>query len=362
MLRSIQNNSQIKTEKTASPANKKQQADISSFKQGSVIKGKVLQKFSNGDFLVSSGGKELRAHSSVLLKAGKEYNFTVMSSAKDKLELKVLQTPNKVQVSVPNLVSSANSLGKKLTDSLTALIGSHSVKKLPAQIKTQLVKLHSLTDISMLKKDLPGIVKWVNKNVQGSGMFWEAKILKLLTGKKGMIPKDAADTDMKGILLKLLKSLEKNSEDQESTKVLTVKVKEALNFIEQEQITNINIMRQDIGWLVYLPFINDDDFLSSELFVEKEQDETLHFSLLLDMSFTGKMNIDVSLLKDTFGIHIDVEKEATKDFIMENAGELEAAFKKLGLKTGSINCEVKDEIVTEETIESGIDSSIDMTI
>ena len=74
------------------------------------------------------------------------------------------------------------------------------------------------------------------------------------------------------------------------------------------------------------------------------------------------MNIDVLMTNDTFGIHIDVEKKETKDFIMENTKELEGAFKKLKLKSGSITCEVKDEVASEEIIESSFDSSIDLTI
>ncbi len=360
MLRSIQNINQTGAAKNEPQGTKKQQPDIP-FKQGENIKGKVLQKFTNGDFLVSARGRELRAHSSVLLKTGKEYDFTVMS-AKDRLELKVLENQGKAEVTVPKLVSSANNLGAKLTDALSALISGNSIKKLPAQIKAQIAKLHSLTDISQIKKELPAIIKWVNRNVQGSGIFWEAKVLHLLTGKKEQLPGELADRDIKGILLKLLNSLENNSEDQETTKALSVKVREALNLIEQEQIMNINVMRQGIGWFVHLPFIDDDDFLSSELFVEKDKDKSLHFSLLLDMSFTGKMNIDVLLTSDTFGIHIDVEKKETKDFIMENADMLENAFKKAGLKTGTIRCEVLDKIVTDEAVEGNFDSSIDLTI
>ena len=280
MLRPIQNNSQIK----ASLEGDKKHVEIPVFKKGAVIKGTILQKFSGGDFILSTGGKELRAHSSVQLTAGKEYNFIVMS-AKDKLELKMAETQAKVPVNIPKLVSSANNLGAKLTDALSALISGHSIKKLPAQIKAQLANLHNLTDISQIKKELPAIIKWVNKNIQGSGLFWEAKLLQVLTGKKEHLPGEAVDRDAKGILLKLLASLQKTSEDQETAKALTVKVREAINLIEQEQIMNINIMRQGIGWLVHLPFINDEDFFSSELFVEKEKDESLHFSLLLDMSF-----------------------------------------------------------------------------
>ncbi len=356
MLRPIQTNNPIK----AAPEGKNKKIDIP-LKQGALIKGTVIQKLKNGDFIISSGGKSFRAQSSVPLKDNKKYDFIVLSS-KDKIVLKVLEADNRTAGNIIKLISSANIVGRKVTDALSVLVHPQSIKNLPSQAKVLIAKLQDMVNFPVFKKDISEILPWVIKNIKGSGIFWEAKVLQLLTGKKAVMPKQLVDTDLKGLLLKLLKNIEKNSGDQEGMKDVAVKVREVLNHIEQEQIMNINTMREDLGWFMHLPFINDENFLSSEFYVKENKEGALHFSLFLDMSFTGKMNIDVSIIKDTLGIQIDVEKEETKNFIMEGISELEYAFRDLGINTSNIRCEVKKEILVSETIEKEFNPSVDLLI
>ena len=84
--------------------------------------------------------------------------------------------------------------------------------------------------------------------------------------------------------------------------------------------------------------------------------------MFLDMSFTGKMDIDVSIIRDTVGILIDVETENTKAAIMENIDELEEAFKEMGLNAGNIRCEVKENLVSSDSTEMDMESSVDLVI
>ena len=356
MLRPILTNNPVKA---TSEANKKK-INIP-LKKGSLIKGIVIRKLKDGDFIISSGGKDFKAHSAVPLKNGKNYDFIVLSS-KDKIELKVLEIDNKSVGNIIKLFSSANVIGRRLTDALSVLVNSKSFKNHPSQVSSLIIKLQNMVNFPILKKDISEIMTWVNKNIQGSGIFWETKVIQLLTGKKGLMTKDMADTDLKGLLLKLIKNIEKNSDDREGTKVISMKAKEALHLIEQEQIMNLNAMREDLGWFVHLPIIHDDDFLSSEFFVKENKEDALRFSLFLDMSYTGKMNIDVSIIKDTVSVHIDVEKEEAKDFIMESIGELEESFKNMGINIANISCEVQEEILISDTIANDIHSSVDLNI
>lgn len=356
MLRPIHINSPVKT--THEGGNKKPDIPL---KQGALIKGTVIRKLKNGDFIISSGGKNLRAHSTVPLKENRNYDFIVLSS-KNRIELKVLDVDNRAIRNISKLFSSANTVGRRLTDALSVLVNSRTVKNLPSQASGLIVKLQNLVNSPVLKKDITEILPWVNKNIQGSGIFWESKVLQALTGKKVLNTREMTDTDLKGLLLKLLKNIEKNSGDQEGMKALSMKVREALKHIEQEQIMNLNAMREDIGWFVHLPFVNDDDFLSSEFFVKENKKGTLHFSLFLDMSFTGKMNIDVSIIKDTVGIRIDVEKEETKGFITESISELEDAFRDMGINISNIRCEVKEKVIASDTVETDINSYVDLVI
>ncbi|MGD9156961.1 MAG: flagellar hook-length control protein FliK [Desulfobacteraceae bacterium] len=356
MLRPIQTNSPVKT----TPEGNNKKSDIP-LKQGTLIKGTVIQKLKDGDFIISSGGKNFRAHSAFPLKDNKNYNFIVLSS-KSKIELKVLEIDTNAAGNITKLFSSANTVGRRLTDALSVLVNSRTVKNLPSQASNLIVKLQNLVNSPVLKKDITEILPWVNKNIRGSGIFWESKVLQVLTGKKVLMQKEMADTDLKGLLLKLLKNIEKTSVDQEGMKALSMKVREALNHIEQEQIMNLNTMREDLGWFIHLPFINDDDFLSSEFFVKENKEGSLHFSLFLDMRFAGKMNIDVSIIKDTVGIQIDVEKEETKGFITESISELEEAFRNMDINISNIRCEVKEKIIASDTVETDNNSSVDIVI
>jgi hypothetical protein len=356
MLCPVQNNSGIPTK----PGEIRNTTDTP-LKQGAIIKGTVLERLKDGEFIISSGGKDFRAHSALALKEGQKYDFHVLS-AKDRIELRVAEGESPVTRNIAGFISSANTMGQKLTLALSNAIHLPSIKNLPAQASGLINKLQTILNHPISTKDIPQIVSWVTKNIQGSGIFWEAKLLQLIMGKKGEGPKELADQDVKAILLNILKNIEKTLEEKEGVKALNINVREALNLIEQEQVMNLDTMRDGIGWFVNLPFVNNDDFHSTELFIKKPKEGGLHFSMLLDMTFTGMMNIDVLFLKETASIMINVENEKTKEFILESAHELEDAFKKAGFMTGKIRCEVKENVVPDESIVKTDQSQIDITI
>ena len=356
MLRPILNNNSAK----AIPGDSKKK--IPPLKQGALIKGTVLQKLKDGDFIISTGDKEFRAYSSLPLKDGQNYNF-IVRSLKDKIELRVLGEDSRITGDMTGLLSSVKGIGQRITTLLSAVLHSQPLKNMPKQTSDLVTRLQSLLNHPISGKNISELVTWINKNIQGSGIFWETKVLQLLTGKKDQMPKDMTDTDLKGILLKLLKSLEKNPDEKEGIKALATKVREAVHLIEQEQIMNINAMREGLGWFVHLPFVNDDDFLSSGLYIKEENKGSLNFSMFLDMSFTGKMNIDISVIRESIGILINVENEMTKKFIMEGIGELDQAFKAMGLSTGNIRCEVHDKLDIADSLgNKDIQSSVDLMI
>ncbi|MDM7918840.1 MAG: hypothetical protein QUS12_06695, partial [Methanosarcina sp.] len=197
-------------------------------KQGAIIKGTVQERLKNGEFIISSGGKDFRAHSSHALKVGRQYDFHLLS-VKDRVELRVVEGEIKVQGNISTLISSANTIGHKLTEALSNAIHFPSIKTLPAQVSGLMDKLQEILKHPISAKDIPQIVSWVTRNIQGSGIFWEAKLLQLIMGKKGEVPKELADQDIKAILLNILKNIEKTLEEKEGGKALSINVREALN-------------------------------------------------------------------------------------------------------------------------------------
>jgi hypothetical protein len=343
------------------PSSETKNKITASLKQGAIIKGTVQERLKGGEFIISSGGRDFRAHSSLALKVGQKYDFHILS-VKDRVELRVVEGEGRVQENISGLISSANTIGHKLTQALANAIHLPSIKGLPAQASGLMEKLHGILKHPVSAKDIPQIISWVTKNIKGSGIFWEAKLLHLITGKSGETPRELADQDVKAILLNILKNIEKGLEEKEGVKTLTVNVREALNLIEQEQVMNLDTIRDGIGFFVSLPFVNRDDFISSGLFIKKSKEGGLHFSIFLDMTFTGKMNIDTLFLNETASVMINVENEKTREMIIENAHELEEAFKNAGYITGRIRCEVKENVVPDETVEKTDHSQVDITI
>ena len=356
MLRPVQNNTPLKT--ASGDTQKKYDIPL---KQGALIKGTVIQKLKDGYFIIFSGGKNFKAHSAFPLTDGKNYDFVVLPS-KGKIELKIIAGNIRINRNTAGLISPASVIGRRITQALSAVINFRSIKNFPKQVSGLITRLQNMLNCPVSAKNIQEILTWVSRNIRESGIFWETKVLQLLTGKTGQMPKDMADMDLKGILLKLLKSIEKHPDEKEGMKELSIKVKEALHLIEQEQLINLNAIREGLGWFVHLPFINNDDFLTSDLFIKEDNEGSLHFSMFLDMSFTGKMDIDVSIIRDTVGILIDVETENTKAAIMENIDELEEAFKEMGLNAGNIRCEVKENLVSSDSTEMDMESSVDLVI
>ncbi len=330
-------------------------------KQGAIIKGTVQERLKNGEIIISSGGKDFRAHSSLALKVGRQYDFHILS-VKDRVELRVIEGESPATGKIAGFISSANTTGQKLTRAISSVIYLPSIKNLPSQVSGLMDKLREIVKHPISLKDIPQVVSWVTRNIQGSGIFWEAKLLHLIMGKKGEAPREMADQDLKAILLNILKNVEKTLEEKEGVNALSMNVREALNLIEQQQVMNLDSMRDGIGWFVNLPFIDKDDFLSSELFIKKGREGGLHFSIFLDMTFTGRMNIDALFLNETASVMIYVEDEMTRGFIIENGHELLDALKKAGFMTGKIRCETRENIVPDEPAGKSNHSQVDITI
>ncbi|NLA74299.1 MAG: flagellar hook-length control protein FliK [Deltaproteobacteria bacterium] len=331
-------------------------------KQGQIIKGTVIERLKDGEFIISSGGKDFRAHSALALRQGEIYDFYILS-AKGRVEIRVLEEEPPVTGNISGAVTTANAIGHKLVHALSSVIHFPSIKTLPTQVSGLINKLQEILKHPFSARDIRQAVSWVTKNINGSGIFWEAKLLHLITGKKDQAPKEMADQDIKAILLNILKGVEKNQEQREGGVIsFSASVRDALGFIEQEQIMNLDTVRDDIGWFVNLPFVNREDFLASGLFIKKTGKGGLHFSMFLDMSLAGKMNIDILFFNETASVMMHVENQRTRELILENAHELEGGFKKAGIMTGAIRCEVKEDIIPSESAIKTERSDIDLII
>jgi len=346
---------------TTSSSNKSAKIQTPFLKQGEILRGTVVDKLKDGSFLISSKGKNFRAYSTISLNRGSNYNFQVLST-QSKIALKALGV-NKGEIINPGkLLIKSGISGSRLSSLLSLIIRNPSLKNLSGK------GIHLLKNLNLLLKsplnDKMGHSKslWVSRNINGSGVFWENKVLQYFMGKKNIHIKNLIDNDLKGLLLALGKNLKLKTENLENSGKILGSVKEAVSLIERDQIMNITTMREGLGWFVHLIGLDEDDFDSAELFIKNKTDGGSFFTIYLDMSYAGKIETVLSMIDGIIGIKIYVEGKETADVIKDNLTHLKIALSDAGVRTGNIDYEIKEITGADDIEERDFHSSVDLII
>ena len=184
---------------------------------------------------------------------------------------------------------------------------------------------------------------WISRFILGSGLFWENKILQYLLGEKNRSWKRLVSTDLKGSLLFLDKSLQAEDHGDKDIQSIAEKTRKALDLIEQDQKANLSSLRDQVGWFVAIPGLEEEGFRHGALFFKKVmKGEGFHFSLFLEFTNLGRIQLDVTLIDSIIGMEIFTEGQEKADFVNENLHLLEVSLQELGMKTGRITCEVRE--------------------
>ena len=94
--------------------------------------------------------------------------------------------------------------------------------------------------------------------------------------------------------------------------------------------------------LLYTGF-KEEGFNRAELFAEeKPGDNEIRFSMLLDFTLLGQLEVHVALIDSSISIGISADSQDRADFITENLPLLEKVLKGNGITTGDIDCKVRD--------------------
>jgi hypothetical protein len=140
--------------------------------------------------------------------------------------------------------------------------------------------------------------------------------------------------------------------EHDDVKSLSLRINQALNIIEQDQFLNLSSIKEGLGWLLNIPCTGENGFNRAEIFLRKnKEDKGLSFSIYLELTRLGRLEMKVSIIESLIGINIFTEDSEKAEFINENIHMLEKSLQALGMSTGTIRCEVKK-------IQEGVDSDL----
>ena len=312
-------------------------------KPGDIFKGTVLQKFPQGEVLIGAYGKRFRAYTGLNLNENSEHHFQIKNLG-SKIELKVLDGIINKSVSPLQLWASGHISRKQLSGILLKLSSAHTLKGLSTLSNEALKRLSQLTPSMIFSNQSIDSKTWASRFLAGSGLFWENKVVRHLLGDQTTSWKTLLVSDLKGTLLSLLKALQSEKQGGEPLKEIMADVKQAILLIEQDQMLNLSTIKEGMGWFWLIPGNSDEGFKNAELFVkEKKNDDEILFSMFMEFTHLGRMEMDVSVVQSVLSMRIFAEDEQKASFVNENLPVLEQALHDVGLGTGTIICDVKEK-------------------
>ena len=324
------------------------------FKPGEIFQGIVLRKYPGGDVLVSSRGTQFLAHTALNLLEGQKHRFQVKTLGR-KIELKVLGGGIRKFQSPMHIWASTREARGKISETLMKLSAGGHLKGLNPE---------SLSAFRRVSQLLPAVIytgpgdeklQWISRHLQGIGVFWENKVARYLLGKKDRPLKHLLTTDLKGVLLSLEKALGAQKKGGTELESLLLQAREAIHLIEQDQFLNLSSLEEELGWFWFIPGKGEEGFRKAEVFAEKgKEGEGLYFSMLLEFTRLGEMEVEVSLVGSVVGVNILLQDEERVDFITNQLPLLEAGLKKEGMTVGQLICDVKANQTIEMPPFSGI--------
>jgi len=310
---------------------------------GEIFKGTVIQKYPGGGVLVAFKGKEFPAFTELNLTEGQKHHFQVKSTGQ-RIELKVLDGGVIKLRSPLHIWASSRTARDQLAGILKELAGARNLKGLSPEATAAFKSLSQLLPALVYSEPGGDDARWFSRFLLGSGLFWENKVARHLLGEKNKSWKKVLATDLKGILLSLNKSMKAEGHDQPHLESLVLKIKQAIDLIEQNQFLNLSSIREGAGFFFFVPGLADEGFKKAEVFVKNDEKENgLHLTLFLEFTRLGQMEVAVSVVESVISVKILVQDDETAKFITENLPLLEAGLQDEGMTIGTIFCDIKEK-------------------
>lgn len=214
----------------------------------------------------------------------------------------------------------------------------------------------------------------VKKQVDQSGINYEAKVKRVLMENPGTESKAELSKDLKGQLLKLGRILERvDSQAREETtnkpegrgpvrqlEELSKYVKQATDNIELKQLSNHYAKQEDHPIQLQIPYFSSADGKTVKLYVrnglegegkKRGDKQSTALAFLLDMTALGHIQIDAQIGDNRLSVKIGAEKNGVVDFIQARAGDLKSRLKKKGFDSEISSClRKKEEMKAEDEL------------
>jgi hypothetical protein len=313
------------------------------FTPGETFRGTVVETRAEGEVLILAKGTRFAALTTRPLEAGGNHLFEVRSSG-ERILLNVVGGTREGRTSAVRLWASGRPARARLGELLASLGARAENRDLGETLRGLLTSLRDRLP-SMLYRVPDGKgVDWLARQLRESGLFFEARAARsLLEGSRAPFP-GPGTTDLKGILLALKAALGERADDP-AVLSLARQVDQALSVVQQDQMLNLTAWREGLGWFWFLPGHPENGFRGGELFARRprEGDEGFVFSLTLDFTRLGRVDVAVTLNRSVVNLRILVENRETAELFEANIRELRERLGAGGLEAGTITCRERRE-------------------
>lgn len=312
------------------------------FKPGEIFKGVVTQKLQGREVMISGKGKQFSAFTNLNLKEGSTNHFQVRKIGL-RTELKVMGGLTDRLESPVQIWASNRAARKNLEDILKGLARAESPPGISRASQRSLTDLKQFFPALLFNYKNKNPSQWLSRYLKGNGIFWENKIARFLQGGIEQPLEKLMRSDLKGILMNIMKNLGVEDQNQDQIRTILSNLRQAIFLIEQDQFLNLSSIKEGYGWFWFIPGDTEGGFQGAELFVKEEgEDEELAVSMFLEFTILGRIHTEISINNTSTCVRIGVEDKDKADLITENLPILEKNLKDLGIKTGTIICDVKE--------------------
>jgi hypothetical protein len=331
----------------------KPQGKSISFHSGETVKAEVIDILPTGGVVVRMKGQYITIRTEIPLQKDLQLLLRVMETSVDgKLKLQFIGTveEQKPKISISQLISElSNKVNidlKKFDDILKIFLSEfnsiESSQKASVQflfltllgMKEQTIQMRLNNLVNSAKKD-SAIAKLfqsllinpsnlnseqIKHSILNSGILFETK---LKEGKKQKISKD-----LKGNLLKLIYSLEK-----EGNKDKISEIKDLLTEIEIYQL----LSKTTDSIYTFLPLFWEDINESNISFKKGKKENQFFCKIYLNFKEKGKFLILIMMFNKEFYLFFKVEDKGLEEKIRGNVKDLQESLKNLGLNLVGLN-------------------------
>ncbi len=330
----------------------KPQGKSISFHSGETVKAEVIDILPTGGVVIRMKGNYITVRTEIPLQKDLQLLLRVMDASVDgKLKLQFLGVEqNKQQPKISQLITELTNKGtidlKKFDDILKLFLSDfnsiENSQKASIQfifltllgMKEQSIQQRLNNLINSVKKDsaiaklfqslLIGssniTAEQIKQSVLNSGILFETK---LKQNKKFKI----AD-DLKGNLLKLLQTFEKEKDTENIEKV-----KELIKEIEVYQL----LSKTTNSIFTFLPLFWDNLKESNIAFKKGKKENQFFCKIFLNLKEKGKFITLIMMFNKEFFVSFKIEDKNLEQKLKENIGDLKQNFQKIGLPIISIN-------------------------